>query len=169
VKKKLIPLAASLGVLLVVTAASALAQTEPGNGVQGSITGISGNVVLVKEKPADELGSGKGAFTVTDETEILRQQGNEQVPATFDDLQIGQLVAAEYTGPVAETYPTQGTAGSIVILENPPADEPIDEDELLCLLPEGCDTDGDGVPDLVAGEPVSGEEMSSGGEQYNAT
>jgi hypothetical protein len=51
-----------------------------------------------------------------------------------------------------------------VILENPPGDEPVDEDELLCLIPEGCDTDGDGVPDLVAGEPVP----STGAEQYNA-
>ncbi len=32
---------------------------------------------------------------------------------------------------------------------------PISDDELLCLLPEGCDIDGDGVPDLRAGEPVS--------------
>jgi hypothetical protein len=28
------------------------------------------------------------------------------------------------------------------------------EDELLCFLPEGCDINGDGVPDLRAGEPV---------------
>ena len=164
----MILLAASLAILLVATAL-ALAQTEPGDGVQGLITSISGSVVLVEEDPADESGSAKGAFTVTDETEILRQQGNEQVPATFDDLQVGQLVAAEYTGPVAESYPTQGRAGSIVILENPPGDEPVDEDELLCLIPEGCDTDGDGVPDLVAGEPMAGQESSTGAEQYNAT
>jgi hypothetical protein len=28
------------------------------------------------------------------------------------------------------------------------------EDELLCFLPEGCDINGDGVPDLRSGEPV---------------
>ncbi len=166
-KKKLILLVTSVAILLVATAL-ALAQTEAGGGVQGLITSISGSVVLVEEDPADESGSGKGAFTVTDETEILRQQGNEQVPAAFDDLQVGQLVAAEYSGPVAESYPTQGTAGSIVILENPPGNEPVDEDELLCLLPEGCNMDGDVVPDLVAGELVSGEEPSTGAEQYNA-
>ncbi len=73
--------------------------------------------MLVEEDPADESGSPKGAFTVTDETHILRQQGGEQVPATFDDLRVGQLVEAQYAGPVAESYPSQGTAGSIVILE----------------------------------------------------
>jgi hypothetical protein len=31
---------------------------------------------------------------------------------------------------------------------------PTDVDEPLCFLPEGCDTNGDGVPDFKAGEPV---------------
>jgi hypothetical protein len=122
--KKLILLVAALAMALV--AASALAQNEPANGVQGVITNISGAVVLVEENPTDEWGSAKGAFTITDETEILRQQGDEQVPATFDDLQVGQLVVATYVGPVAESYPTQGTAGSIVILEEAAGDEPAD-------------------------------------------
>ena len=118
--KKLILLVTALA------AAPALAQSEPVNGVQGVITNISGAAVLVEENPTDEWGSAKGAFTITDETEILRQQGDEQVPATFDDLQVGQLVVATYVGPVAESYPTQGTAGSIVILEEAAGDEPAD-------------------------------------------
>jgi hypothetical protein len=36
-----------------------------------------------------------------------------------------------------------------VILEELPAD-----DQLLCLLPEGCDTNSDGMPDLRAGQPA---------------
>ena len=93
------------------------ARTGSGDGIRGSITSISGAVVLVEEDPADESGSPKGAFTVTGETNILLQQGGEQVPATFDDLRVGQLVEAQYAGPVAESYPSQGTADSIVILE----------------------------------------------------
>ncbi len=122
--KKLILLVTALAMTL--AAAPALAQSEPVNGVQGVITNISGAAVLVEENPTDEWGSAKGAFTITDETEILRQQGDEQVPATFDDLQVGQLVVATYVGPVAESYPTQGTAGSIVILEEAAGDEPAD-------------------------------------------
>ena len=34
---------------------------------------------------------------------------------------------------------------------------PVSEDELLCFLPEGCDTNGDGVPELRAGESVLDE------------
>ena len=79
--------------------------------------------MLVEEDPADESGSPKGAFTVTGETDILQQQGGEQVTAAFGDLRVGQLVEAEYAGPVAESYPLQETAGSIVSLE-PSGDEP---------------------------------------------
>lgn len=146
--KKLILLAVSLA-MVPATAILALAQTEAGSEVQGTITSISGSAVLVEENPADESGSAKGYFTVTGETSILRRSGDLQVPASLDDLRAGQPVIATYTGPVAESYPTQGTASSIVILEEIPAD-----DQIFCLLPEGCDTNGDGVPDLVAGEPA---------------
>jgi Protein of unknown function (DUF3221) len=154
VVKKLILLATSLA-MLPATVALGLAQTEPGSEVQGAITSVSGSVVLVEENPVDESGSAKGAFTVTGDTDIFRRSGDLQIPASFDDLRVGQPVIATYTGPVAESYPTQGTAGSIVILEEISAD-----DQLLCLLPEGCDTNGDGVPDLRAGEP-------SGAVQYD--
>lgn len=146
--KKLIMLATSLA-MLPATAVLAVAQTETGSEVQGPITSISGSTVLVEENPADESGSAKGYFTVTGETSILLRSGDLQVPASFDDLRAGQPVIATYTGPIAESYPTQGTASSIVILEESPAG-----DQLLCLLPEGCDTNSDGVPDLRAGEPV---------------
>jgi Protein of unknown function (DUF3221) len=156
VKKKLILLSASLAMLMVATAL-ALAQTneESSSSVRGSITNISGTEVLVEASPADESGSDKGYFDVSSETQIFLQRGGEVFPATFDDLQLGQLVVATYTGPILQSYPPRGAAGSITILEAPSGD-----DELGCLLPEGCDTDGDGVPDLVAGEPVPGEATS---------
>ena len=144
--KKLILLAVSL-VMPPATSVLALAQTGPGSEVQGTITNVSGSAVLVEEDPADESGSAKGYFTATGETSILLWSGDLQLPALFDELRAGQPVIATYTGPVSESYPTQGTAGSIVILEELPAD-----DLLLCLLPEGCDTNSDGVPDLRAGE-----------------
>lgn len=39
------------------------------------------------------------------------------------------------------------------------------EDKFRCLLPEGCDTNGDGVPDLRAGDPAPGE--GAGAVQYD--
>lgn len=159
--KKLLILAVSLA-MLPAAAALALAHTESDSEtVQGLVTNISGDVVLVEADPATQTGP-KGYFTVTDETDLLRQQGDAQVPATLDELQVGQLVAATYSGPILESYPPQGGAGSVVILEDLSGD-----DELRCLLPEGCDLDGDGVPDLGAGEPVT-DEADTGFEQYNS-
>lgn len=175
--KKLSSLAALLAILLVATI-PALAQvpqepkTEQGEGFVGYITAISGDRILVEEDPTISFsdtspllpGGDKGYFTVTGETSILRQQGEELIPAASEDLEVGQLVAATYAGPVLESYPSQGGAGSITILEELTGDG----DQLLCLLPEGCDTDGDGVPDLIAGETMPGEGTHIGSEQYNA-
>ena len=72
------------------------------------------------------------------------------------------LMVTAYAWSATGPYPAQGTAGSIVVPEKP------SEDELLCLLPEGCDIDGDGVPDFRAGEPVQGGKGSTGFEQYNS-
>ena len=100
--------------------------------IQGTITNISDSTVLVEDTPAAEGSGDKGYFTVTDETEIARLEGDIRIPAEFEELEVGQQVQAEYAGAVAQSYPTQGEAESIVILE-----------ELTCMLPEGCDDPGD--------------------------
>jgi hypothetical protein len=110
-------------------------ETEQGEGFVGYITDISGAVVLVEEDPSTspspyqspyELGE-KIAFTVTGETSILWQQGEELIPAAFEDLEIGQLVAVTGVGRVLESYPGQGEAGRITILEGPSGGDPSGE------------------------------------------
>ena len=110
-------LLAVLGIALA-TAAPALAEPSE-NSIRGTITEVSrsAEVVLVEEKPSGESGSAKGEFAVTGETEILEQRGQDLAPVSFENLRVGQMVEATYTGPVAESYPTQGVAGRIVILE----------------------------------------------------
>ncbi len=108
----------SVAVLGMAVAAPALAQS-PENSIRGEITEVSrsAEVVLVEENPADESGSAKGEFAVDGETEILEQGDGEPAPVSFEDLRVGQMVEATYAGPVAESYPTQGIAGRIVILD----------------------------------------------------
>jgi hypothetical protein len=119
--KKLILMAATLTMVLTVTAPVALAQTEPVTYV-GYITSISGNSVLVEEDPQNPVlggaGANKGYFYVTGETEVFRLvEGDMVVPATFEELEVGQMVSATYSGPVLQSYPSQGGgASSIVIL-----------------------------------------------------
>jgi len=145
-KSRLTMAAAAFALCLVVVGAvapiPALAQVpqEPetdlgGAHIVGYITDISGAVVLVEEDPSTspspyqspyELGE-KGAFTVSEETSILRQQGEELIPAAFEDLEVGQLVAATYVGRVLESYPSQGDAARITILEEPSRGDPSGE------------------------------------------
>ena len=99
-------------------AAPALAQSD-GNSIRGEITSVSrsAQVVLVEEDPSDESGSAKGEFAVDGETEILEQRDGDLAPIAFEELRVGQVVEATYSGPVAESYPTQGIAGRIVLLD----------------------------------------------------
>jgi Protein of unknown function (DUF3221) len=122
-------LLAALGMALA-TAAPGLAE-PPGNSIRGSITEVSrsAEVVLVEEDPSDRSGSAKGEFAVTDETEILEQRGENLAPVSFEVLRVGQMVEATYTGPVAESYPTQGVAGRIVILDG-------ERTDTLTVLPD---------------------------------
>jgi hypothetical protein len=98
------------------------------NSIRGYITDVSpsARVVLVEEDPSDASGSEKGEFAVAGGTAIFKQRDGERSVAAFDDLRAGQLVEALYAGPVAESYPTQGLAGNIVILDDsqsaPPGD-----------------------------------------------
>ena len=96
----------------------ALAQS-PENSIRGEITELSrsAEVVLVEEDPSNESGSAKGEFAVDGETEILERRDGDLAPVAFEELQVGQEVEATYSGPVAESYPTQGIAGRIVILD----------------------------------------------------
>jgi hypothetical protein len=131
--------------LVIVLASPALAQS-PENSIRGEITEVSrsAEVVLVEENPSDESGSAKGEFAVDDETEILEQQDGNLAPVAFEDLRVGQMVEATYTGPVAESYPTQGVAGRIVILDGNQTDRP--DDDGLAVLPNT-----GGAPLLVLG------------------
>ncbi len=117
----------SVAVLGMAVAAPALAQS-PENSIRGEITEVSrsAEVVLVEEDPSDEAGSAKGEFAVTEETEIVEQRDGDLAPVAFEELRVGQMVEATYSGPVAESYPTQGVAGRIVILHGDRTDDPTD-------------------------------------------
>lgn len=134
--------------LVVVLAAPALARSSE-NSIRGEITEVSrsAEVVLVEEDPSDEWGSAKGEFAVDPETELLQQQDGDLAPVAFEDLRVGQMVEATYSGPVAESYPTQGVAGRIVILEGGRTDDP--DDGGLSALPNT-----GGAP--LAGAPLAG-------------
>ena len=128
-RRRGLALLVALGVVFA-AAAPALA-APPESSIRGTITEVSrsAKVVLVEEDPASQSGLAKGEFAVTDETEILEQRGEDLVPVPFEKLRVGQKVEATYAGPVAESYPTQGVAARIVILER-------EQSDALTVLPD---------------------------------
>lgn len=56
-------------------------------------------------------------ITITDATLIFQQDGNDLRKTTFTTLENKQWVKIWFTGPVVESFPVQGTAGQVVIIE----------------------------------------------------
>ena len=110
--------ATALGVILL--CASAAFATD----VRGKITSISVSAtnpalgtVLIEGKVEKDTSIDKAAARVTGETSIFRMEDGKKVAGKFSDLKVGQTVEASFTGPVAESYPVQGAASEIVILQ----------------------------------------------------
>jgi hypothetical protein len=66
------------------------------------------------ESHADKIVS-KYIITITDETLIFRQNGNNLRKVGFKALENKQWVKIWFTGPVLESFPVQGTAGQVAI------------------------------------------------------
>jgi hypothetical protein len=85
----------------------------------GHVTEIGQSAILVEARVVTEDGEyiDKYWVTIEDETLILEQFGEELSEAAFEVLQVGRQVQIWFSGPIAESYPAQATAGQIVILE----------------------------------------------------
>jgi hypothetical protein len=72
--------------------------------------------ILVEAVPTDLSGSAKALVTVDRSTRIFRANAN--VTARVEDLLAGATVSVWFEGPVAESYPVQGRAGTLLIMTN---------------------------------------------------
>jgi beta-N-acetylhexosaminidase len=80
--------------------------------------GFVGNV-LVEGVKEETTNYDKAAILVTTKTTITKKTDKEKKACKFEDIKKGAKVQVDFTGPVAESYPVQATAKSIVILEDP--------------------------------------------------
>jgi hypothetical protein len=89
---------------------------EPG--ITGVVTAVgdSARTLRVEERPEDTSGSAKAVVRVPAGTPILERSGQAR---QFGELRVGMRVSVWFAGPVAESYPVQGTAHTVVI--EPPA------------------------------------------------
>ncbi|HJW75696.1 MAG TPA: hypothetical protein VJ787_08530 [Thermoleophilia bacterium] len=90
--------------------------------VRGIVSGVSadpsgvGGSFLVKGTPLGVSGVDYASVRVTADTGIYLRSGNTLTSVGFSALRDGQTVEVDLVGPVAESYPVQGAAGTIVIL-----------------------------------------------------
>ncbi|MEJ7811062.1 MAG: hypothetical protein WKG32_11685 [Gemmatimonadaceae bacterium] len=118
---------ASLGALAAVGACSSnrpAGVPDEAPSIAGTITQVSAQQggsgerrgsVLIEVAPADISGSDKSSVTVTRATRVYVREGGTLRAATFGELYPGQRAEAWFTGPVAESYPTQARAAVIVV------------------------------------------------------
>jgi hypothetical protein len=114
--------------LVLLTTATAADPAKDKVDVRGTITRVTPvdeagqkagrlGVILVEGVKDATTEHDKASVRVTNKTRIEKLAGKERKPAKFADLKKGVRVQARFTGPVAESYPVQATAGEILILE----------------------------------------------------
>ena len=92
--------------------------------ISGQITRATTSVVdgsrritmLVEAVPSDVSGSPKALVTVDRSTRIFH--ANAKLTPKVEDLLPGTTVSIWFEGPVAESYPVQGRAGTLLIMAN---------------------------------------------------
>jgi hypothetical protein len=86
----------------------------------GDVTQVEGGAggrvrILVEQIPTRSAGFPIAWVAVTPDTRILVRGGGQTARATAADVAVGSRVWAWFEGPVAESYPVQATAGTLVI------------------------------------------------------
>jgi hypothetical protein len=73
--------------------------------------------LLVEGKKEKTTQYDKAYVKITAKTTVEKRVGMKKESAKVEDLKVGTKVQADFTGPVAESYPVQATALKILILE----------------------------------------------------
>ena len=112
-----------LGIALAAVGCSATTLPDADPSIRGTITtlspGAEGEVTILVEADGVPLFDyDKASVRVTAETTVLTSSdGAPYLAAAPEDLSVGQEVDVWFTGPVAESYPVQTAAGTVLIRE----------------------------------------------------
>ncbi len=123
---RLIIAATALSLALAGCAAGAPEQPATEPDIRGVVTSVSGagegsaslRVVWTDDAAIGaQAGYDAAQVAVNDDTELLSRAADGSVSdAAVDDISVGIVVEAWFEGPVAESYPVQATAGTLVII-----------------------------------------------------
>ena len=113
----------------------------PSSGTGSSDVDIRGTITRIRRASAEDEGRfigtvmvegdkkanaslDKANLIITNETRIFEQRGDERHQAAFEDLQVGDVVEAQFVeGPTVIMYPLQVGVSEIVILDRGRAKE----------------------------------------------
>lgn len=113
--------ALALAIMLTLGAcAPTLPATDPS--IRGTITSVTpasdGGSLLVEAPDTPEFEYDRASVRVTGSTVLLRLgEGDMTERIGFGDLAAGQTVDVWFEGPVAESYPVQASAGTLLVRE----------------------------------------------------
>lgn len=98
-----------------------LSASVPANAADiiGSITQVQGTEgrlrILVEQVPTRSAGYPIASIAVGRETDVIRRADGATSRGSSGELVVGQRVQVWFTGPVAESYPVQATAATVLI------------------------------------------------------
>jgi hypothetical protein len=84
--------------------------------IQQSSAIQGGRRILVEASPQVAGREPAASITVLPGVDVLAGSGETVVRASADELVVGARVRVWFTGPVAESFPVQATAGTVLIL-----------------------------------------------------
>ena len=96
--------------------------SDPGDDGPPSIAGtvthvdVARNTLRVEENPSEQAGSAKAMVRVDERTRLVLPAGaSGDAPRSVAAIPLGSRVRVWFAGPVAESYPVQARAATIVV------------------------------------------------------
>ena len=129
-RNRLTPAVAALGVVTLcavfLLAAACVPATVPSEApsivgrvetLDGAVRGQSIVTLMVRGTPREGATFDAASVRVTRDSKVFRGTRGHPSAAAPGDITVGDEVMVWFTGPVAESYPVQATAGTVLILE----------------------------------------------------
>lgn len=110
-----------LSLVILAAVGCSVTQEKDVIGIRGEVTSINTSVnnitLLVEGKVEEDTVYDKASVAIKPETKVVRRQDGKDTEASAQDIKLYDKVEVVFEGAVAESYPVQGAAKLVRILE----------------------------------------------------